>query len=168
MKRPPCSATFSLFSPLQGSGVGVSTGLICDRTSFFVIDSDRVHIEDTLGASQSYHTSMKFLSTSLLFVVACVWATQAAYLSIHDQEQSWAGFQEGIMITPVLDELDSHFLCDVTIDNEVFQISVHSTSEDDWTSNTLDGRELPDEHITIIDQHLRLEANIVLDRHLLR
>ncbi|KAJ3865536.1 hypothetical protein EV359DRAFT_80371 [Lentinula novae-zelandiae] len=101
---------------------------------------------------------MKFLSTSLLYVVACVWATQAAYLSIHDQEQPWTGFQEGIMMTPVLDELESHYLCDVTIDNEVFQISVHSTSQDDWTSNTLDGRELPEEHITIIDQHLRFEV----------
>ncbi|KAJ3811886.1 hypothetical protein EV368DRAFT_80970 [Lentinula lateritia] len=99
---------------------------------------------------------MKFLSTTLLYVAACVWATQAAYLSIHDQEQPWAGFQEGIMITPVLDELDSQYLCDVTIDNEVFQISVHSTSQDDWTSNTLDGREPPDEHITIIDQYFRL------------
>ncbi|KAJ4491378.1 hypothetical protein C8J55DRAFT_504059 [Lentinula edodes] len=101
---------------------------------------------------------MKFPPIVLFYVAACVCATQAAYLSIRDQEQPWAGFQEGIMITSVLDDLDAQYLCDVTIDKEIFQISVHSTSQDDWTSHTLDGRELPDEHITIIDEQLRIEV----------
>ncbi|KAJ3775547.1 hypothetical protein FB446DRAFT_394021 [Lentinula raphanica] len=98
---------------------------------------------------------MKFLPISLLCAIIFLCSTNAAYISIHDQKQSWAGLQEGLMVTPALDELDSQYLCDVTIADEAFQIAVHATSPDDWATTSVDGKELPNEYITVIDQHLR-------------
>ncbi|KAJ3791290.1 hypothetical protein GGU11DRAFT_576834 [Lentinula aff. detonsa] len=98
---------------------------------------------------------LKFLLFSLLCTIICLCGTHAAYISIHDQKQSWAGLQEGLMVTPALDELDTQYLCDVMIANDAFQISVHATSSDNWLTTYLDGTELPKEYIAVIDQHLR-------------
>ncbi|KAJ3997571.1 hypothetical protein F5050DRAFT_1392362 [Lentinula boryana] len=100
---------------------------------------------------------LKFLPFSLLSIIICLCGTHAAYISIHDQKQSWAGLQEGLMVTPALDELDTQYLCDVMIANDAFQISVHATSSDNWATTSLDGKEFPKEYITVIDQHLRIK-----------
>ncbi|KAJ4482132.1 hypothetical protein J3R30DRAFT_3402762 [Lentinula aciculospora] len=103
---------------------------------------------------------MKFLPISLLCAIAHLCRTHAAYLAVHEQ----ANLQEGFMMSSTLDERDSQYLCDVMIDKEAFQISVHSTSvtllhsPDDWSTSPLDGRELSDEFMGFIKQHFRTNA----------
>ncbi|KAF5385659.1 hypothetical protein D9757_005461 [Collybiopsis confluens] len=96
---------------------------------------------------------MKLLS----IVLACLCSsTFAAYLSVNDQLKPWTGFDEGVLLPPPVDELDSHYLCDVTIGDDAFQISVHSSSPDEWASAYADVSHLSHEYVTLINQHLRM------------
>jgi hypothetical protein len=98
---------------------------------------------------------MKLLLLALPYALASLSATYAAYLSVHDHSKSWTGFQEDLWLAPPLGDLDSHYICDVAIGEDAFQISVHSASPDDWSTADIDEKHLSEEHVTYINQHLR-------------
>ncbi|KIK69519.1 hypothetical protein GYMLUDRAFT_33889 [Collybiopsis luxurians FD-317 M1] len=96
---------------------------------------------------------MKFL----FIAIACLCSsTYAAYLSFDDHSKPWTGFEEGVLLPPPIDDLDSQYLCDVMIGDEAFQISVHSTSPDEWIPAYVNERHLTQEYVTLINQHLRM------------
>jgi len=98
---------------------------------------------------------MKLFLIAFPCALAFLCTTYAAYLAVDDQSKPWTGFQEGLFLTFPLDELESHYLCDVLIGNEAFQIDIHSSSTDDWVAAPRNERNLPQEYVNLINQHLK-------------
>jgi len=108
---------------------------------------------------------MKLLPIALPGALAYLCSTYAAYLAVDDQLKPWTGFQEGLLMLPSHNEHDSHHLCDVMIGNDKFQVDVHSTSSDEWVVSPRDERNLPQEYVTLINQHLKANAPTSTSNH---
>jgi len=110
---------------------------------------------------------MKLLPIALPCAFFCLCGTHAAYLSIENHSKPWTSFQditlsanEGLLLALPIHDMDSHYLCDVVIENQAFQISVHSESPDNWIATPMVERSLPQEYVSLINEHLTTSAGL--------
>jgi len=103
---------------------------------------------------------MNLLPIALICAIGQLCSSYAAYIAVEDPSIPWTSFQdaalpvsEGLLLAPLLHDLDSHYLCDVVIGNEAFQISVHSASPNTWIPAPTVERILPSEYVNLINDH---------------